>query len=698
MSSTGGSKPTSGRGSGTSPVRMGVMVMVALLAAAHLRVESVGLSYSGWLIVADHLYNLTLAAGLMALCAGVGERILHARRPAELTEIDLVLFSVLTGAGVVAVGFLVLGTVGLLSPWAVGGLVASLAWLARDEIASIPSTCRQALGSLSGPVLGVLAVVAIVLLSRSVLPPTDWDSLMYHLEIPAQFLERGRLFVPADNLHVAFVGLVQMLYLPLLTFGGPTAAAMFSLGFGLLLPLLAFRFAQHLFGGGTAELAAIAVWGTPTLALVALTPRVDVTLAVFLVAGHYAICRAWNREGGRWLALAGLMLGFAVGVKYQAVPYLAGLVPVVAWGILSDEAEGFDLRTLGAATGLGLVALSPWLAKNWVLLEAPLYPFFAERLLPPWMTALYGTATVPASVAEGAFQILWEARESFNLWDAFVNPGHLSPEAEAVHYHLTPLLALLPAWLLWWRDQRLAWLIVPGLLCAGLIVGWSPRTNLRYFVPAVVPLVVAVTAMVVRGIRAVDAKLGERGSVRSGEERARSRLPKRTLRVGVLAVAIAALVPTGLALGDWLPGSVSLSQLSGSESRLSYLNRMGVPGNVLRAGLPDRGGNTRGSVDARVLMLFDARGYYSPVSVIQDNNATTWRLLVEAPGELSCLRETGVTHVLLGAGTLRYYFERGLEPERIRWDDFGQFRSRCLNEVFSVGGHVLYRIRGSGGT
>ena len=56
---------------------------------------------------------------------------------------------------------------------------------------------------------------------------------MYHLRVPAQFLEAGRIYLLEDNLHVAYVQLVHMLYLPLLAYGSTSGPA-------LLRPFLLF--------------------------------------------------------------------------------------------------------------------------------------------------------------------------------------------------------------------------------------------------------------------------------------------------------------------------------------------------------------------------------------------------------------------------------------------------------------------------
>src|SRR5262249_10115931 len=153
----------------------------------------------------------------------------------------------------------------------------------------------------SAAAVGFVFLVAIA-------PPADWDSLMYHLRLPAQFLERGQIFLPEDNLHVAFVGLPHMLYLPLLRVGSSSAPAVFSAALTLALGLSVFALGSRFWGDVCGLSGLLLLWSSPVLLLVGGTARIDVTGALFLLLAHYALLLAISSKSeGDKVYIAGLL-------------------------------------------------------------------------------------------------------------------------------------------------------------------------------------------------------------------------------------------------------------------------------------------------------------------------------------------------------------------------------------------------------
>ena len=348
------------------------------------------------------------------------------------------------------------------------------------------------------------------------------------------------------------------------------------------------------------------------------------------------------------------------------------------------------------ATGAAAGAL-PWFAKNGLLLEAPFYPFLSDRLLPTWLAELHGSRTVPASVDPAIFGALGEVRRPFDVLAAFFSPERLSVEGEAAHYHLSPLLLLLPAWLAWIRDRGLAWLVVPALGYAALVLGASPRTNLRYLIPAVPALTIASCALAVRAAVGVAGLVGGGSDDRAAARpsRAGAGLARRS-REWAVGVAVLSLFPTALGLVAWLPGEVSLLHLAGVESRSEYLSERRNPALVTRAGLTDFGERPVPE-DARVLLMFEAREYYFTVPALQDPVLTNWALLRPVLSNGRCLEGTGITPVLVGTAVLEYYLRRGLDPETVGWPSFRDFAARCLTRTMDVPGYRLYRAHAEAG-
>jgi hypothetical protein len=670
--------PTPATGFPRRGVLVGALVAVALTAAhVYARLQPAG--YTGPVIAADNAFSVALALALLSVCAAVGRRVLRRWGLAFEHAADELAFATAAGAAFVSASILALGLLAALRPAALAVLFLGWAVFGRRELASLPKLVARAVGSVKARTgdgvywalaVAVLGLVVGVFIVQTVAPPTDWDSLMYHLQVPRRFLEAGRVFVPEDNLHVAFVGLAQMLYVPLLAAKSPAAAAVLSALFALLLGTAVFSLAARFFDGAAAAVALVTLWASTSVLLVAITPRVDVTLAFYVFLAHYALLLAL-KEPARlsWLYAAAFLLGSAVGVKYHALAYSAALAPLVLWIALANRR-----RVRGAIPVVGVFALvaaaaaGPWLAKNWLLLGAPFYPFLTDRMLPPWLTSLYGGTSVPGGVDAGIFRAIAQARRPFNLVHLFVAPGLLTVEQEGVFYHMNLLYPLLPFTVLFFRNKTLAWVVLPPIAYLLIVILPFPTTNLRYLIPAFAPLTIAVAYVAVR--------LANRF------------LSADAARLLIIAAAALALFPSGKAMYFWLRKSDVLGYLVGATSQAEYLDT----GFTFYSRLV-RATNERVPPDGKVLLLFEARGYYFEPAVIQDNVLTNWPLLApKAVADPECLRSTGITHVLFSGIALRYYALRGTDPAVFRIDLLNEFAARCLAVVQQGGGFTLLRL------
>jgi hypothetical protein len=524
-------------------------------------------------------------------------------------------------------------------------------------------------------------------------PPVDWDSLMYHLPVPARFLEEGRIFLPPDNLHVSFVGLLHMLYLPLLAAGRSAGPALLNGALAALLGLVLFSLGSRFPGeggrddGDTGSLALGSVWGTTTLLLVAVTPRTDVSLALYLLLAHYAFLLALEEARGlAWAGLGALLVGLAAGIKFNGLAYGAGLVPLALWVAWrrsgTDRADGgpenprVRIRSAVSASltlaALGIAALAPWLVKNWVLLGSPLYPYFSHRMVEPWLQALYQANPAAPTPDVALSQSLRGVRTPVSLWGVFFAPGELTAEGEGVFYFTNRLLLLLPLGVFFLKRRLLGWLVFPPLLYLVLVLGAFPATNLRYLIPAVPALTLAVVYVLL-----------EAGS---------RYVPRRVAALGVMVLGTLALAPSYQAVNRWLSETEAVSHLLGSTSEAEYWATHLDPG--VRAYQPMvRHVNESVSPEALVLMLFEARGFPLVPTSLQDNKITNWPYLAGALPEGSCGDEVGADYLLLANAALNYYRLRGLDPERLQWSRFQGFAERCLEPVYQVPGYVLFKWR-----
>jgi hypothetical protein len=614
------------------------------------------------------------ASALLLLCAiATGTAVLRVLR-ATPHPAEQVLYAL--AAGLVVQGSLLLASsaVGWMHPAALWSAVLLPALPGLRGLRVLPAalrSAREALATVTAierlALLGVVGAVCCVLFVGAMVPVTDWDSQMYHLRIPKQLLEAGRLVLPADGNHLAFLGLFQFLYLPLLAIGAESGPALLNAAMTLALGATLAVAGRTLFSVRTGVLAAIAVWGSASLLLVGVTPRVDVALAAALAITHLAVLRAFDDDAPWALSVAALCAGLVFAMKYHALPYTAALAPlalVAAWR--RHRAPAATAREAAVALGLAAVVVAPWLAKNIVFFGAPLFPFFAAQRLVPFLAEITGSFAIPPEVPAEALRAVGKAREPVSLAALLFRPAALSVELEAQAYTRNALFALLPLALLYIRDRRILLLALPGLAYLGFTLGWFNHTNPRYFLPALPMLALC--------------------AVESAHRFATRLLPGRRLAPGLAVLAVLAAAPGVRSAWERVVNAQKASVAIGLWDREGLLQQDAA---YAAARLTAE----RTPPDARILMLFEARGYYFERDVLQDNLLTNWVILDRIGATERCLAGTGITHVLLNSQTPSYYRSRGVDLAQLGWDRFPAFTSRCLDLVGTTRGQVLFRVR-----
>lgn len=646
-------------------------VILAGLAAVHILAPNRADGDTGVLIILDQLFSLALVLGVFAIAAALGARVAKAGRLRMDGPLEALLFWTAAGLGLLATAILGVGWFFGVRPIVLLAPLAGAAFLGRHELRTLPSLVTGALSCLRARAdrfsLSIFVLIALFLITRALAPPTDWDALMYHLRVPEQFLRGGSIALAEDNGHVAFVGLPHMLYLPLLALGSPAGPALVSALCTLGLALAVFAFSLRFLDDRTAGFSLAVLWGSTILVLVAVSPRTDTILAFYLFLVQYAVIRAAQSEDPRFLYLGAALGGMAIGVKYNALIYLAALAPLGAWVVMTDTRK----RSVAVAlmVSLAFAAAFPWLLKNALLLGDPVYPFLGGPRLVPWLAGIYGGATLPPQVDPAALDVIWRAQAPFNLVDLFTAPQRITVEGEGVFYRPNLLLLFLPLWLLFRKNKVLGWLAGPALAYVVLVVLLQPTTSLRYLIPAIAPLTLVALHSYARGWDKL--------------------ISARPVRVVLRATALLVLAFTVALMYRHVTRGRLLEYTLGSTSRHAFLRAWtGSYADVVSFV------NERLPKESLMLMLFEARGYYFRVPVLQDNGIMNWPLLSAKAASPDCLRSAGITHVLLNTGALDYYARRGLDLAPLRLDSFEQFAGECLSPTYSSGGFTIYRVRG----
>jgi hypothetical protein len=270
--------------------------------------------------------------------------------------------------------------------------------------------------------------------------PNGYDVVEYHLQIPREWYEAGRIIPLHHNVFSYFPFNVEMHYM----------LAMFLHG-GSWGPWSGMYLAQMMHGGfcvmavcAVCALSGGGKKGALAGALTAVIPWTGLVGAVAyneggtLLFGILAIGWAIRASSWREFALAGVLAGFAAGSKFSIAPFVFVAVPFAVIATRPKLWSGCAMYLFAA-----ILTLSPWLIRNWRWSGNPVFP---EAM------SILGQGHFSDSQAERWREAYWP------------DPKYRSStgRASALWYEVL-------------RDIRFGWVLFP-LGIAAAIVGYRNRT------------------------------------------------------------------------------------------------------------------------------------------------------------------------------------------------------------------------------
>jgi hypothetical protein len=544
------------------------------------------------------------------LAAGIGLRLLDNLGGRPETTADAWALAIPIGLGILALAVLGLGELGVLNR---GGLAILLcaSW-------ALSTRRKRGAGGQYPPygqfdprgiadIAFALALGATILgtLLTALAPVTDGDALCYHLQVPKVFLARGAAGYEPDLHETVYPLLTELLYAVALAFRGTVACRLISWVLGLIFAANATALARPSLGPRAWWAGTIALL-VPAVSNGMSAPLNDVALAAFGTAAIAAWARFHDEPTSERAALAGLLAGLALGVKYPAL-VLAGLL-----GLATAASAMRTLpvrRALVVTIAFGAVMLavgSPWYLRAVRFTGNPVYPFFRHLFGGAGLDEVLDPIKRPLAV------------NVMNMLTA-LGPLSLQPERfDSFAHQLGPVFLLfLPPLLLDRPPRRLVAIVALGY--AFLTICLTQRQSMRFILIAVGPLSVGV------------AWLANRWWERPG-------LPGRML---LAAVLLALGVESSLAVARARHGVLVVL---GREDATAYLERREPTyrvGRWMAAHLP---------TSARVVGQ-DHRGYYFPrpytMELAHRRRTGLGRRGESAGAVVDHLQQAGFTHLLL---------------------------------------------------
>ena len=225
----------------------------------------------------------------------------------------------------------------------------------------------------------LVSVVFAYITAACLTPAVYYDTLVYHLGLPQQYLAAGRIEPSATNLFSFFPQLMQANFSLMLSVGGEAAVKVFC--FVMALGLAAACAGLCSAAGGSGRAGVIFLITSPLFVLNAPRAGSELPLALYAILSLITLIKAFKNGPQKSAALMTALLGsFAMAVKYTGV--IIFVFNAAAYIFLAAAKKRGAAATAGFLI-IPLIVLAPFLVSNYIETGNPVYPMAAQMFNTP---------------------------------------------------------------------------------------------------------------------------------------------------------------------------------------------------------------------------------------------------------------------------------------------------------------------------
>lgn len=350
--------------------------------------------------------------------------------------------------------------------------------------------------------LAAVLLLAAGDLAEGLSPPADADSMAYHFALPKSYLRDGAIVFQPRAVEAAIPLLQEMGFMAALATGGERALTLWCAFSGWALFAAMFGMARRHMSRDWALAVALVAQSLPAVLYAAGTGQVEVRMAAFAVVALAAAARARSAGSAPLAAVAGLAAGFCMASKYPGLfaAFAAGLAVLLPrWG------GGWTARPVLAMGAAMLAAGGQWYLWNGLHTGDPVFPMLFG-LVPYHAGIPWNTGMVKLMHQMAADDCPWPKTLLTLLAYPFAATFGGPPGFEAGRTGFGPLPVLLLPFALagaWYERRRLAASPLTEVLAMSILmyVLWftmGPSQRVRFFLPALAPALVVLTAAALR--------------------------------------------------------------------------------------------------------------------------------------------------------------------------------------------------------
>lgn len=534
--------------------------------------------------------------------------------------------------------------------------------------------------------ISLTAVILAILIMGSV-PPVSRDALTHHLAVPKRYLQAGEIRELPDIVFSYYPQLLDLIYLVPLVFNNDMAPKYIHFAFGLMTALLVYIYLKKRLGRIYGIIGSLFFLSLPVIVKLSVTVYVDLGLTFFTTAALLGLLE-WSGNGfpRKRLIMAAVCCGLAMGTKYNGLlicliltffPPLIYLNQYKKENRNDDTKKRHSIRAVSYGAGFFLIAMavfSPWMVKNFVWKNNPVYPLYDAVFNPP-------QTVEPAEKPRINHFLARKYVYNETGWETLLIPIRIffqgrDDDPKRFDGRLNPFLLVLPlVAMLFARSQlsertrgEINYLFGFAVLVI-LFVFLLQDMRIRYIAPAIPPLII----LSVYGLHGLVAKPGPGPT---------------TLRYTLAVIGFAGmLLLNGTYMVDLFKKTDPISYLSGAITRDQYITRVWPEYEVLKYA------NTHIQGDVKILAFFlGNRRYYSdhPMGFNRDLFIEIVRDSSGALDIVKGLEMENVSHLVIYHPKFLDWLHRKLSRDELKKVE--QFFALYAKPMFVKGEHGLHRI------
>ena len=247
-------------------------------------------------------------------------------------------------------------------------------------------------------------VLSVVLLAS--VPPVSRDALTHHLAVPKLYLMHGAMVEFPDIKFSYYPMNLDLLYLIPLYFKNDIVPKYIHFCFALLTSALIFNYLKKRTDICHALLGVVFFLSLPIIVKLSISAYVDLGLVFFSTASLiYFLKWIEYRFAIKYIVISAVWCGLALGTKYNALVVLfllASFVPLV-YTRYGERAPAAWLKAFahgGIFAAVALIVFSPWMIRNYVWTQNPVYPLFRQTF--QQQRAFFQKAPAPEQESDSA--------------------------------------------------------------------------------------------------------------------------------------------------------------------------------------------------------------------------------------------------------------------------------------------------------